>query len=1256
MLSGQTIKCPRCNANNIVPSQADQAAEPGSGLLDASGVIEALRKRDESSGGSTLGHRVKGANDASSAGAAGAPTDGDANERMDRLYGAYTGKEWVDKKRGRVTLGVVLSVAVVLLGAGVGVWLVMANNSNTPPTTPPPRSTTTTATGGGNEAAPPDALPDAGTGAVAVQPDTPENRLPKPPAVWAAVGPGSFSSTPIEQTAVATTLGPEGKRYDFVIRLKPRSLASSGLDARTQAVLYRAGSPDGPFQVLAHAPVDEIDREAGELILRLSDPDATAAGTNRVYYRIIGLDGRGRRLFDAPPAAAAVTPMPRITGNRLTWSPIVDADDAPPLVVNFAYNAEGWRDVPVAELIAQGPTDAALPASPGRVPMTASVAIPTPVSLTMLGQSDDQAGWRYEPVSLPLPIAGSPAASNTTVRGIIPAVDDAGRMTYRLLPDDQAFENVTAQPENGAVTISFTDPQTGGAQRFKAPAPPRLSGLRAAPFDGQVRLGWDPAALPDGDRIGVMIYRSEPGQARRRIAIVPASTGRYVDQQAQVGVDYTYELELTDAEAPGLAPAVRTVAWVAGAGTVPVTVRMKPPAVVATAAPEAGLRTLTVAWGADELSYPETGPAAIALRNTLTRQLRQGGDVDVIDRVGPRVLDQLIAPLTPGEDDLALRGQPAHVVLRLIDANYPSGSIVELWATDLGSGDTTRITATPANDPDLEGVAAMLGRYLNPLRVEPIAADSGGEPVRIILGPFTPADQMHVYHGAEDIADQVADTLREKFWRLELLHGPTLADAAAMGGLEPERSRGSVLLTGRVWTDPAGDPALMITATDLETARVIGQLTETPYAPRTSPTRVAEWFATLRTPAVGQTVDARHSPLLAAESQLGVIHPVWRQHEEDAADPTRVHSLAASAARLPARMTVTVGLPMPADLASTCEVRMREKGDPLLMHRPWIAPVYPLMFDEWVNAYADYVQEDYQSFYEGIEAVNAALRAKRLNRGDRLVVRGRPHVFGHHAAQRHANLNPMPEALNLRTYLHEGMHREPLIDYRPSLVEQFEQFPWQTSEAWKKVSPRLADPFLKVTAMGSADGKINRPTRLRSVPPLHRYIAAQHAANRGYAQARTIEQSAKDAAQRALAPLLDPLEARLGGSDAANAILIQLYDQDPTIVRMLRDPAFRDRHLFVPKEQAADTLRLLVDRVGPTAWTWDNRGLGTPFDRFRWRSIEEMRHVMQHHPDALSDPLRIQLSKWVAQHDTPQPAHAITQRGADGPEAPAATP
>ena len=635
-LEGQAVKCPGCGQTVRVPS-ADQPQAPAS-------IPPAPSSRDIGNAGSSFdmsldalsppsaggppptGKRRRGSSKSSKAGRTGVfksqssragtsmgtshgtsmgtshgttfdqPVGGSAgddqfDERMDRLYGVMTNKQLARAKRGRFTIGFVVSIGVVLIVTVVGVVLAMQAFNNGPTVVV---SETTAPV-----VADPDAEPVEAVTAVSLA----RPQLVDPDIIWAPVTTDTAASAMPESVAIETQWADDGRRHAFEVRL-PASIAD------TQIVLYRSDEADGTFAQVDRAIEPESDTDA--TVFTLNDTSFGKLTGNHAYYRVTGFDAQGKILFDAPMLQYPIVEKPVVDRNRLTWQPHGSSSGAPQVAVRVYLDEPGWEEVLIGRVDGAGPLNVALPVSPVRAPLRTVMATVMPTRLDLNEAGEGQ--WQQRLTEHMVATVAADGA-DAMPAGLLPVIDESG-LSYRMLPSEALFTDVTLNEEvvpGQPVTQSLAFRLDGDptVQMISSQGPPNVSNLRAVPFDRAVRLSWDNALLLDhrgryADDIALGVFRQLGNGPSELIATLPLEATSYTDREARNGERYIYAVGVTSAAAPGSAPLLNVDAWAAGVGELAVMVKAAPTTQSSPVLPEPSLSRLHVSLGLPELAYEAT--------------------------------------------------------------------------------------------------------------------------------------------------------------------------------------------------------------------------------------------------------------------------------------------------------------------------------------------------------------------------------------------------------------------------------------------------------------------------------------------------------------------------------------------------------------------------------------------------------------------------------------------------------------------------
>ena len=1246
-LVGQVVKCPVCGQAMRVPEPPAQPASPnqpqptpGAGpQFDSPGGSTAFG----SSAGPSASQRSSMAG--SSTGQRSAITDSPKSrtELCPRcqavhvepgrlctscLYEMHTGLRSTRRNRWKFSAGVIASAAVVLIAVGIGA-LILFNSSPTPPPQPDPRHAETDGQTPAGAASPQGGTASAGESSG--EPSPP--RLSNGP--WAPAAAGDTRYDAVRHTQVAAQWDPETGAHLFTIRLRP-ARDGGGLNMGTRITLYRAAAAAGPFLPVDRITPSEIDPDSGALVFRLSDSEVVDAGHNRVHYRLSGMDDRGKRLFDTPAADFPVIPPPRIEGDRLVWQPAGDSADAlPPLRCAVTVAADGWDHMALARIDLSGPVDQPLPSGVSNLPIRATLTIPAPTGIDMA--SGGSGTWRRAAQSHSIDTATGTQASS--LAGIVPRWTGDG-LGYELLPDGEAFTTIresTSDEGSLRLTLAAAD---GSEHRFDLPDAPAATRLSATPYDRAIHLSWDGESLRSGsDRfdepVQWAVLRSEDGSEPRVLATLSTDQTRYTDSEIQPGVTYTYQVRITSAADAQLPALMRTRAWLVGHGEVPVLAPVTPTATIPGVAAEPGLTRLNLSLARPQLCYPDTDLPALAIMEAIRKSVTDAGAT---------LIERGLLQRAMGE---ARVGSPAQAQLTVVDAAWADGPAIELWLTDLVTGNRQRIAAASAGSADPAAFARVVenevARRLAPQVGDPSAAEATDDRQRIAprdiqLAPILPIDQIQPYHGHTALSRQLLEHARLSGTTPPVLPmlppaagpetGGQFRDFGTFGQSEQDQAP-SVMVTGRVWNNESRKVALRLLAVHSDTGELVAVFDESQVDEKT-PERFVEWCRSLRLASGGSPADADTSSLMRHELGLPPIHRVWRAMAgESANDRSMPHRSMRPTALPPIQreiVTLSLGLPLPTGLRPFDAPTMRSTDDPLCSVRPWVAFTAPPTFDGWTTDYAAYVQADYEAFHHGLSEAAAAMRQANGRLRPNLIVRGQTRFSGSMIFTQPIRPSENPVVLNQRGYLPLGDSSQPTVHYRQALDQHFQERPWAAYHAWKQVPDQLAEPFLRGVVLGVQNDRYGSVDLSFSLPPsLHRFLAAALLDELNSGVGAAFRRRAIDVSERALQDLIEHNPEQLSPRQSmyvSRALLILAFDQNSAVMPLLQDPRRLIRYVQVEPDQAPDVLRMLVDRVGTNAWHWGAQRPDLNWNAFLWRSQRELQMVADALPEVLPDALR----------------------------------
>ena len=1201
-LAGQVVRCPACRQPVAVPETADDAItlqeEQDPDISDLT-ALDHSTAGDTGAQGSTLGHsgtlgapkrrsRRKGETSHGST-TADHEISQEVDDRMTRLYEAYAGKEMrIKSGRGskwKLLIGLGIAAMAIFAGAGIG-WHVFQTQYGG------------TLNGGNHNQVDPNAQQNLT--------DLPRKQAPDSSVQWTVADEARTSS--VELAGVKIDAKVEGpSRYEFDVYINPASHARDRrLSRATSVTLYRSLQTEGPFIQEDSAQAEEINTAAGSLSFALFDEVHDARNNNLLYYRLSGFDADGKRLFDTPVGSFAYLPKPVMTDGRVTWSMRSADGPAPTICLQARFDAPGWEDVLLWRVVAEGKIEHAPPDLPEDLPVVIEYGA---YHLTGIELNSEGVGrWQKDWDLRTLERAGS---ADAVVVGAAPYAVDGG-LDYRLTPDESHFTTYARLGDS----LTLATPNTS-SQTLTLQAPPALSDVNATGYDRRVHVGWENAPLIAGlsqydGTIGIELGRIDAQGNKTPLASLSTDSTGFTDPQLPNGQPVSYELSLIESgtSSPAL---VHAGAWIEGHGKLPVLVPCPATRTTESVMPTMGLDRLYVSLGIAELCYPDTGLPARHVSEQLEALLSQIPGVTMVDRAGLRCFagadtgKPLADPLT------RVSGMPAQVQLRLVDEVGPTHVSLSLWVTDPASGRTHRLVSVPADQAadQAELFVSALRDHLNtrlPKNVhDAIALDQ--PPRLIVVGPIFPVEQPNLYYPARSLAGRLADAAGEVNRDRTILSRITWMENTFQDPktIDPGIMQGTILIVGRAWSGPDIEPGLSLRAIDATSGRLIDRFT-TERLTSEALEAFAQWCATLQLPAAAH-VSAQRSKLLAGESALQPINPVWRQALAEATETPEVDTfLPANLTNNEDRVLLSFGLPLPEVLSSRQDTTERSPDDPLYVLRPFTAPQPPLTFEQWVKAYTDYVESDYASFMSAFTKISRIRQSGPVK--PYLVVRGK-HIFTGENTLLASMISSRisPTMLNLKMFLPMGAANQGLVDYRTELSEVYHAEPWAMAHAWKRVERAIALAFLKGELNGIEDGRYLRLTLPEKPVPFSTYVAADVLTQIGYREAYNFRNRALDLASTALAELVRVGDRRLSAEQmqwATDALLVLVYEQDPSAIDQLRNPTFREQYLSVEPDMQTDVLRMLVDQAGPTAWQWARQFDAIDWLTFRWRNPEEL--------------------------------------------------
>ncbi len=1236
-LAGQMVRCPSCRKTLTVPEVGDTSPqlapgpEPDLGDLTSleNDALESTGSRDATAGRSSIRLRSRGSGETSGGSTMGDGTSSDqaisqeVDDRMTRLYEVYAGKEMRIKTGGGSKLKLLIGLGIAVLTIGIGIVIAVQVLK------------TEYGVGDGEVAEDNNSKPVV----VEARKQAVDNNM-----TWAAASASEVSDVAMDGVHIDVERS-DDSRYTFNVEFKPASSArDSRLSMATSVVLYRALDEQGPFKQIDRAKVDGFNRATGSLTFEVFDDVPEVVGANLLYYRLTGFDSEGKRLFDTPAGSFAHVPEPKVAGDRVTWTLGVKDKPAPAMRLQARLDAPGWENVLLWQASAAGSIDQVLPDLPNDLPVVVESAVSVPTGIVLDSQGVGR--WRVQWQNQLLRRTGT---AGSEVVGVVP-VEAGGVLDYKFVPGEAKFNGIAhsvIMGSNGASRAVTFATASSRDQTLVAMAPPIVTGVSATPYDGNVHVGWDSTGLIAGrDRyegeVQIAVHRIDADGSVAKVALLPADSTGITDTDVSNGQPVSYELSLVRAGTSSADALIHADAWVDGYGTIPVMVPCAGVQTTAGVVPSPGLDRLYVSIGMPELSYAGTGKPTAILLERLLASFKNAPGITVVDRMALRFfvdIDEGKA-LVGHMDDVC--GTPAQVVLRVVDSTGPGGNVLSLWVTDLSTGRSRLLARAEAdqveNKTDL--FVAALRNYLD-LRLPEdvtVAEVSGEAPRLLVVGPILPVDELGMYYQtkaltaslteAADKAHRDMAIVTRRFWLDDTRQDPRSIDHRTMTG--------TVLIVGRAWTGEGATAGVCLQAIDAISGQLIDEFT-TEQVTKESTDQFVQWCGQLKLPATqGSTFN---SPLMVRESSLDLINPVLREAlAKDRNDLSSTMSMSGIGATVEDdRPVLSFGIPLPSALAGVQQISEREEEDPLYALRPYVAPQYPLMFDEWAKMYAKYVEADVESFLAGFEQIARLQYANPQPIKPHLIVRGKHLFTGEDEIPANAGtLRISPAALCIRDFFPMGAAEQTMINYREALSEAYQARPWLMYHAWKEVNPAYAEPFLKAELFGVEDGRYGRLAIPNLPVPFHTYLVADLLAQMNNQEGLRYKQRSLAVASKALDDLIEREGQRLTPQQliwVTDALLVLVYEQDPGAVQKLADAEFRKLYFDVKPEMQADVLRMLVDKIGPSAWEWADEFKQVDWSSFCWRSPDEMDKATEALTSLIDRDTRESLRAWL---DTPE--------------------
>ncbi|QQE12931.1 hypothetical protein JD969_05580 [Planctomycetota bacterium] len=1121
--------------------------------------------------------------------------DDDMQSRMERLYGIYAGEELNRGKKGKFTLGLGISLGVVLIGMVVGgklAWDAMGEKSDD-----------ITLVDGGD---------DTGNSSVNLPI---RSRGADSTVKWEAVGADGLSELRIERGEIYVSRELDGSAYDFELRVRPVKEDKSQYNTTMKTVLFRAVEEDGEFVQVDMQPVGKVNSVTGEYVFELHDGGfAEVQGLkNHLYYRLNVLDPDGKRLIETPVAKFPMMKMPKVRTNRVTWRPNDAGSESDEMNVLFYLDIPDWDDVLVHRISKREEIDEVVPQSQLEVPMRVMARIVVP----MKADISDTGAVNWQDQMMEYQVRTIAGINGNDPVGLIPVLGD-GPDVVRMLPNVKEFQNLTVEPRRDlrgqlvGQTVMFKAKSTGELEQLDLVYVGSPKQMTVVPYDNQVKVSWNgESVIATADAfegpIAYAVYRVDRNGLRERIALLDPNVTEYQDTDVNVGERYQYEVAVVPAGSPSDDSYVKTNGWMAGFGTIPMLVKHRPTVSSGLVTTEAGLSQLNIVMGQPELVYPGTCRDAIEGMNAVVKLLREEGGVTLIDR--RKAMD-----FYEGSDRSGMsvrevwKGTPAHLEFAFVDETTLGGTMVSLWVKDFVSGGQHKIYEAKSGEISLMDLAMAVKKYVLPLKRDGggVAVRQTGRPENVVVEPLQIADQMRKYYGVGKLNKAIKNVLFKE------LDGANVVSLREAGGVE---ANGTMLIGGRAWLTENDGVGVSIRAIDVATGEVRGEKFIAEMNEQ-SIKEIGAWADGLEV--VKETMQRENSVLLSKEMRVERLNVVWSQ----------MSGAKLSWRDLPRgdldKEVVSFGAEMPCRLEGE---GVRENDDLLSRVKPYVSVWCPQTFDAWTGMYAKYLEADYKGFENGYKKLT------RLEDGVqgsdvKLFVRGR--VVGDGGSVNMGGKARITERdVVLGSVLPGNGKRNGVLDYWRELSQRFEDEPYVCSEAWGKVDDKVARAFLKGVMHRVQHGRYGTlEKRLKRPPTLARYVAAKKLFGmkdresydfiKEVARVCTFVQKNFDKAD-------NPNERLL----VQNAILILVYEKDATTIKLL-DNKSRRRQFFERGEVNADMMRMFVD-ASEKAWEWDEAEFlaGVDWREFKWKSVDEMRMITDEKPELFTREHYERMREWL---------------------------
>ncbi|QDU34863.1 hypothetical protein KS4_29390 [Poriferisphaera corsica] len=1123
-------------------------------------------------------------------------THDEMQSRMERLYGMYAGEELQKGKKGKFTLGLGVALAVIcigVVGGGYLVWQTLGDSSDV---------------GGTVADGPKDAQPIDIIGKTISDEDE----------KWEVAEDAMLSELSVAGGEVFAKWQDRGRQYGFEMRVTPSKSDREAFKGNIRGVLYRSLTKDGDYVQVDKRPVGKMNHVTGELVFEMKDNsfmDEEKVG-NFVYYRLVVLDREGKRVIDSPVGEFPVVRMPLVKAGRVKWNPMAEGVESGEMTVKVYLDMPGWDHVLIHRVASREGISEMLPdtklGAPMRVMM--SCVMPVGADITDTGLVNWQVASNEELIRR---VDGE---SDLSPVGLLPVYGD-GDDVVDMVPNVREFENLTVEQRRDmrgnllSRGIMFKPKVSGDLHEVSIAYAGQPTDMTVVPYEDEVKLSWDGASVAAtasayADPMGYAVYRVSGRGERKLLDVLNINVSEYRDTQVEVNGRYRYEVVVVPIGSPNDDGLVKSNAWVADVGELPVLVAYRPRVESDWVKAEQGLAALNIVLGQSELVYSGSSMETINGLDAISEVLRKEGNVQILDRTRVGLFYDAMSRNGVKERD-EWQGLPAHLEFVFVDESRVDGTRVALWVKDFMSGGKRKLYEAKVGELSLTELALAVKKYVSPLKRSGAfsgVADAKGRPVHALVGPIVMADQMRKYYGADRLAAELEGKL------FEVLDGVNVSNLRESTGLP---GQGTLMLTGRVWLDDAGEAGITMRGIDVSTGEVIGEK-RINVIDEGAMNVLGEWVRGLQVSK--QTRDREDSVLIGKEKMMGRLHQVWAQM---------------GGVQIPMGLDgevyvgefIGLGAERPAALSCQQALGVRDENDPLLRVKPFVGGECSLLLDDWVAKYASYVEADFKGFQMGYQTLidrlksdedlgRVYVRGQLIEIDSRMKLRGSPRQ-----SERDIVLTTV-----LPGYQGEGSG----LDYFTQLSKDFEAAPYAAGEAWGRVDEQISLEFLKGVVHGVDRGRFGTlPRKIKRPPSFAKYVAARKLFGMGHREAVEYVKN--------VARICTFVQRNLGRAGAVaadhvpvqNAILILMYEKDPETIKRMNQRSFRKTH-FPSGEATADMMRMFID-ADEQAWEWVDDGFmeGVDWQLFKWRSVMEMRMITDEKPDLFTEAHYVQMRDWL---------------------------